>query len=67
MEEWLDATAEATAGPHHVWAVIAVAVLRAVIGLVQGKVGDPNKASFTNKDAPTVNVPTTQLRDDPAE
>ena len=46
VEEWLDATAQASVGPHHAWAVVAVAVLRAVLGLVQGKIGDPASASF---------------------
>ena len=34
VEEWLDSTAQASVGAHHAWAVLAVAVLRAVIALV---------------------------------
>ena len=46
-ENWVDAWA-ASPGPgwHHAVGVIAAAVVRAIIGLVQGKVGDPDKASF---------------------
>ena len=33
-------------GWHHVIGVIAAAIIRAIVGLVQGKVGDPDKASF---------------------
>ena len=40
---------------HHAVAVVVVAALRAVVGLVQGKVGDPDKASFTK--APVANDP----------
>ena len=41
-------------GWHHAVAVIAAAVIRAVVGLVQGKIGDPDKASFAKPDP---NVP----------
>ena len=58
VEEWLDSTAQASVGAHHAWAVLAVAVLRAVIALVQGNTGDGDKASFV-KPTPTA--------DDPAE
>ena len=33
---------------HHILAVALVAAIRAVVALVQGKVGDPDKASFAS-------------------
>ena len=53
--------APAEPGWHHAVAVVAAAVIRAIVGLVQGKIGDPSKASFAP--GPTVNVPASQLRD----
>ena len=41
-------------GWHHVVGVIAAAIVRAIVGLVQGKIGDPDKASFAKSDP---NVP----------
>ena len=41
-----------SAGWEHVAMVIAAAVVRSVIGLIQGKVGDPAKASFTKAPDP---------------
>ena len=47
----IDALQDVGDGPgpewHHWVAVVAAAVLRAVVGLVQGKVGDPDSASFS--------------------
>ena len=61
-ENWVDAWA-ADPGPgwHHVIGVLAAAVVRAIVGLVQGKVGDASKASWTA--GPTVDVPASDLRD----
>ena len=36
----------------HYAAVIGAAALRAIIGLIQGKIGDPAKASFTKAPDP---------------
>ena len=48
------------------WAAILTAVvipaLRGVLALLQGNIGDPDKASFAPA-GPTVNVPADQLRD----
>ena len=44
-EEWLGGV-EAEPGWHHAVAVVMVAAIRAIVGLIQGKIGDPNKASF---------------------
>lgn len=40
------------AGWEHAAAVLGAAVLRAIVGLVQGKIGDPAKASFTKAPDP---------------
>ena len=45
-ENWLSADQTFQAGWHHVVAVLAAASIRAIVGLVQGKIGDPAKASF---------------------
>ena len=36
--------------PHHWWAIALATSLRAVVALVQGKIGDPDKASFAKSD-----------------
>lgn len=41
---------------HHAVAVVVVAALRAIVGLVQGKVGDPDKASFTKAPDPDLDT-----------
>ena len=50
LAEWAEAVLNevpAEPGWHHAVAVIGVATIRAIVGLIQGKVGDPDKASFT--------------------
>ena len=51
----------------HWAAVIGTAVLRAIVGLVQGNVGDRDKATFAPATGPTIDVPASDLRngDDP--
>ena len=72
LSEWLEQTVYGwgTADGnywHHVAAVIIVAVIRAVVGLVQGKVGDPQKASWTGTSVPPpADVPDTDDDDDGA-
>ena len=49
-------------GWHHIVGVVAAAVIRAVLGLVQGNVGDRSKASFSPAPGPSVDVPASALR-----
>lgn len=63
IEAWLDSAQQFQVGTHHWFAVIAVAVIRAVMALWQGNVGDRSKASFAAPAGPTVDVPASQLRD----
>ena len=50
LEAWLDSAQQFQVGTHHWFAVIAVAVIRAVMALWQGNVGDRSKASFASAD-----------------
>ena len=59
-EAWLTSSQFEPGQPHHWIAVIAAAVIRAIVGLVQGKVGDPSSASFApakSTDAPDAPAP----------
>ena len=47
VEDWLDKEAGSNLDWEHLAMVGLAAAIRAVVALVQGKVGDPNKASFT--------------------
>ena len=66
IEDWLDQAGGSNLGWEHIAMVGLAAAIRAIVALVQGKVGDPDKATFT-RSGPSVDVPASQLRDDPAE
>ena len=46
VEDWLDSEAGSNPGWEHLAMVGLAAAIRAIVALVQGKVGDPDKASF---------------------
>ena len=46
VEDWLDSEAGANPGWEHLAMIGLAAAIRAIVALVQGKVGDPDKASF---------------------
>ena len=58
FDHWDEGIEASTTGWKHAAVVVIVAAIRAVIALVQGKVGDPDKASF---------APAVSAGDDPAE
>ena len=62
-EQWLGGDPFKFEG-HHWIAIIAAAVIRAIVGLVQGKVGDPSAASFA-KPATAPDAPAPPLSDPP--
>ena len=47
IEDWLDSAGGTNLGWEHLAMVGLAAGIRAVVALVQGKVGDPDKASFS--------------------
>ena len=57
VEPLVEAEATTAVSWKHGLAVIGAAVIRAIIGLVQGKVGDPDKASFKAAAADNPDVP----------
>ena len=48
---------------HHWWAIAAATAIRAIVALVQGNIGNPDKASFASASGPTINVPKAALRE----
>ena len=42
---------------HHWWAIAAATAIRAIVALVQGNVGNPDKASFAKTAADDPDVP----------
>ena len=64
VEDLLDGTGPGDMGWEHVAMVGLAAGIRAIVALVQGKVGDPDKATFASS-GPNIDVPKSALRDDP--
>ena len=51
VEDWLDGTGPGDMGWEHIAMVGLAAAIRAIVALIQGKVGDPDKASFNKPSA----------------